>query len=322
MSDGSHLLIPFAACNADGCRDAMRTLSLPHLEKLLARLTATHTDTGADDALTPPHERALARAYGLTAADGCLPWAALQARDRQAPQGGASQAWAWITPCHWRMGRDHTLMLHPQSLQLDAQEARQLIDAMRPFFEQDGIALDYDAPTLWLARGELFRGLPTASLDRVIGRDVNEWMTQGDTGRALRRLQSEMQMLLYTHPVNEQRERGGLLPVNSFWASGTGALPAGAAAPPPGLRVPHYLRDAALQSQDAQGWTAWADAWRTLDASACARLLADLDEGRRVTLTLCGERSAQTFESLPRSLFRQVASRLARTPLAAWLDPL
>ena len=46
------------------------------------------------------------------------------------------------------------------------------------------------------------------------------------------------------------------------------------------------------------------------------------DGGARLLLTLCGERSAQTFESLPRSLFRQVASRLARTPLATWLDPL
>ncbi len=318
MSDSSHLLIPFAACSSDGCREALRALSLPHLEKLLARLTPTLTDSGTDDALSPPHERALARAYGLSAPDGCLPWAALQAQAQLQSAREAGGAWAWITPCHWRMGSGGTQMLHPQTLQLTAQEARTLLESMQPFFTQDGIALEYEAPTLWLARGELFRGLPTASLDRVIGRDVNAWMAQGDAARPLRRLQSEMQMLLYTHPVNEARERGGLLTVNSFWASGTGALPPDAGPAPPGLRVSHYLGEPALRGD----WAAWSEAWRTLDAGPCARLLADLDGGARLLLTLCGERSAQTFESLPRSLFRQVASRLARTPLATWLDPL
>ena len=321
MSDSTHLLIPFAACSSDGCREALRALALPHLEKLLARLTATRTDTGAEDALSPPHERALARAYGLGAPDGCLPWAAWQAREsgRESAAGAEdSQAWAWITPCHWRMGRDHILMLHPQALQLDAQDSQALLGAMQPYFVQDGITLEYDAPTLWLARGEPLRGLATASLDRVIGRDVNTWMARGDAARTLRRLQSEMQMLLYTHPVNEERERGGLLPVNSFWASGTGALPAGAGALPAGLRVPHYLRDAALRGD----WTAWADAWRLLDQGECVRLLGELDRGHHVTLTLCGERNAQVFESLPKSLFRQLSSRLARPSLSHWLDPL
>ncbi len=320
MSDSTHLLIPFATSSSEGCREALRTLALPHLEKLLARLTATQTDTGAEDALSPPHERALARAYGLAAPDGCLPWAAWQAHEmaRGTDAGDPGQAWAWITPCHWRMGRDHILMLHPLTLQLDAQDARTLVDAMRPFFAQDGITLEYDAPTQWLARGELFRSLPTASLDRVVGRDVNAWMARGDAARTLRRLQAEMQMLLYTHPLNEERERGGLLPVNSFWASGTGALAPGAGALPSGLRMPHYLRDAALRGD----WAAWADAWRQLDQGECLRLLGELDSGRQVTLTLCGERSAQTFQSLPRSLFRQLSSRLARTPLSTWLDPL
>lgn len=321
MSDSTHLLIPFATSSADGCREALRALALPHLEKLLARLTPTRADTGTDDTLSPPHERVLARAYGLAAPDGALPWAAWQAREagRESADGAApGQAWAWITPCHWRMGRDHILMLHPLALQLDAQDARTLLDAMQPYFAQDGITLEYDAPTLWLARGEAFRDLATASLDRVIGRDVNAWMARGSAARTLRRLQSEMQMLLYTHAVNEERERGGLLSINSFWVSGTGALPPGTGALPAGLRVPHYLRDAALRAD----WAAWADAWRMIDAGECARLLGDLDSGRKVALTLCGERGAQTFESLPRSLFRQLSSRLARTPLSTPLDPL
>jgi hypothetical protein len=63
--------------------------------------------------------------------------------------------------------------------------------------------------------------------------------------------------------------------------------------------VPHYLRDAALRAD----WAAWADAWRLLDNGECARLLRELDAGRPCTLTLCGERSAQTFAHCGKACF-------------------
>jgi hypothetical protein len=308
MSDGVHLLIPFAMCSAPGCGEALRGLALPHLQKLLGRLKPVADDTGDAHSLSMPHERVLARAYGMEAPDGLIAWAAWQAR--QAGHPASNEAWAWITPCHWRVGTDHVAMSHPQELQLDAEDSRALLEAMRPYFEQDGIALEYDAPTLWLARGELFRHLPTASLDRVVGRVLDPWMPHGDAARPLRRLQQEMQMLLYTHRVNDERQRGGLLPVNSFWASGTGALPTGREpVAPPGLQITHYLRDAALRDDGH----AWAAAWQQLDARDGARLLAELERGRTVTLTLCGERNARTWSGAGRAGLWQRAT--------GWLNP-
>ena len=67
MSDGAHLLIPYAHGSSEGCAEVLRTLALPHLEKLAARLTPGVVDAGTPEALSPPHERALARAYGLHA---------------------------------------------------------------------------------------------------------------------------------------------------------------------------------------------------------------------------------------------------------------
>ena len=50
-----------------------------------------------------------------------------------------------------------------------------------------------------------------------------------------------------------------------------------------------------------------------LGIQAAARLLADAiaaaQRGAPVALTLCGERSAQRFENLPRSLWQRLASR-------------
>lgn len=311
------MLVPFAGCHTEGCRQALRGLDLPRLARLLARLAPGAADEGDANSLSMPHERALARAYGLAGADGLIPWAAWQVA--QAGRDTNYAGWAWITPCHWRVGQGHVSMDHPQQLQLDPRESQALLAAMQPYFEQDGIRLEYDAPTLWLARGEVFRKLPTASLDRVVGRVIDPWMPRGEDARPLRRLQQEMQMLLYTHPLNDERVRGGVPPVNSFWVSGTGALGADAPmAPPPGLEITHYLRDAALQEH----WNAWAAAWQQLDAGECARLNAALDQGRAVTLTLCGERHARTWSSEGGGLVRKIKSLLVRPAPTQVLETL
>src|SRR5262249_45843373 len=159
--------------------------------------------------LSMPHERVLGRAYGLpTFADGCIPWAAWELAQSGRDTQGA--AWAWITPCHWRVGRDHIAMDLPQALALDERDSRALLASMQSYFEEDNIHLEYDAPTRWLARGEVFRDFACASLDRVIGRHVDEWLPRSAQARTVRRLQQEMQMLLYTHPVNEERQQKGL----------------------------------------------------------------------------------------------------------------
>ena len=312
------MLVPFAACSAAECAQALQGLALPNLQRLARRLGVESADLGDPASLSPPHERALARAQGLEAADGLIPLAALQVRHADPAEPGAG--WAWIHPAHWRVGADHIAMAHPQELHLDAEDSHALLEAMRPWFAEDGITLAYDAPLRWLAQGDLFRHLPTASLDRVAGRRIESWLPSGATGAPVRRLQQEMQMLLYTLPLNDARERGGQLPVNSFWVSGTGALPPHAdIGPVPGLQVSPYLRDAALLGD----WHAWAAAWQQLDAREFARLLKDLDQGRPVRLTLCGEVGARTWSSAaPHGGWRRLTQFFAAPSAASLLEGL
>jgi hypothetical protein len=190
---------------------------------------------------------------------------------------------------------------------------------MEPYFAEDGIRLEYQAPLRWLAQGELFRTLPAASLDRVIGRSLDPWMPGGDAGRPLRRLQQEMQMLLYTLPLTDERQRGGMLPVNSFWVSASGALPTSAAPQAPaGLRFTPYLRDAVLQ----EDWPGWIAAWQQLDQRECGRLVTELDAGRDVRLTLCGEANARSWTSQAASLWHRVGSVFTRPSAANVLEAL
>ncbi|MCY7319769.1 MAG: phosphoglycerate mutase [Ramlibacter sp.] len=318
MSDGVHLLIPFAASAAAGCQQALQTLELPQLQRLLARLSPSAVDQGDARSLSPPHERVLAAASGLPAPDGCIPWAAWQVR--QAGRSAGSDAWSWITPCHWHVATDHIVMGDPQQLRLDAQASKALLAAMQPFFSQDGIALEFHAPTRWLARGELFRGLPTASLDRVTGRDIDDWVPRVAAAAPLRRLQQEMQMLLYTHPVNDQRASAGLLAVNSFWASGSGVLPETATSlpPPQDLLQVDVLRDAALR----QDWPAWAAAWQQVDGQQGQQFNRDLDAAKPVTVTLCGDSSARSWSGSNPGLWRRMQGALRREPLSKILGSL
>jgi len=312
-----HLLLPHAGALSPAAAQAVATLSLPTLERLLARLTATERDSGDELALAMPHERVLAAARGWGPADGPLPFAAEAARadglavDASAPGTG----WGLLSPSHWHLGTEQVSLTDPAQLQLGQADSRALFDAVQPLFNDDGWALHWGAASRWYATHASLATLPTASLDRVVGRNVDLWLNSHPDARRVRRLQAEVQMLLHTHPVNEAREAQGLLPVNSFWLSGTGA-PAGGALPAH-WQVDDSLRNPLL----AEDWASWAEAWQALDAGPLAALLAAVQRGEPAMLTLCGERHAQRFEALPRPLLKRWfgAGRLAA---ASVLDAL
>jgi len=309
-----HLLIPFAGRGTPGCRAALATLKLPNLERLLARLTPAGDDAQDESTLSPPHERALAAALGLPGGDGHLPWAALEARELGLPAAAAGQGWGLMTLCHWQVGIDDVALGDPGQLEIAAEESAALLAAVRPFFEEDGITVHATPdPGHWLAHSALFEGLATASIDRAVGHPISEWSPLTEASRPLRRLQNEMQMLLYTHPVNDARTERRVPPINSFWLSGTGPLPAEAAADAATPELDERLRATALRD-DAPGW---AEAWQALDAQRIADLLADCERGDAVRLTLCGDRAARSFVPREGGGLASFARRLFERPPGA-----
>lgn len=283
------LLIPYAHVNGTPFAQAALSLQLPHLAQVLRALTLVETVNGSAQDLSPPHEMLLARALGLSPPSGRIPWAALE-RVRSG-QPADSTARAWLTPAHWEIGIGHILMRDPQALDLQEAESRTLMQAMAPYFEQDGLTLTYQEPGRWLVSGAPLADLSSASLDRVLDVDISPWMPATP---ALRRLQNEMQMLLYTHAVNDDRAARGQQPVNSFWIHGSGRY-TGAAPSTPGPLVADDLRLPALQGD----WAQWASAWQRVDQGACKQLLAEHQAGRPASLVLCSERHALVFEKRP-----------------------
>jgi len=310
-----HLLIPFASTLSEGCVHTVRDLQLPHLSQLLARLSPALRDSGDEASLSLPHERALATAIGWHGADGCLPWAARLAASDGIDTGDA--AWGLLTPVHWHLAADHVALVDPAVLALDEDGSRTLLQAVRGLFESEGWHIEWGAPLRWYAAHEALRDLPTASIDRVIGRNVDVWMPPDARVALIRRLQSEVQMLLYHAPDNDERVAQGLLPVNSFWLSACGALQRERAVPE--LQVDDRLRAPAL----VEDWAAWAEAWRSLDAGPLAALLQRIARGEPAALTLCGERHAQRLDNAaPQSSWARLTSGLRRPSVAPVLEAI
>jgi hypothetical protein len=312
-----HLLIPFASALSEAARHVLGDLPLATLPRLLARMEGRAPEGGDEYSFSPPHEAALARAWGWHGGDGALPFAARAAQADGVAVGDL--AWGLITPAHWQLGRDHVTLADPDLLALGEDESRALFEAVRGLFESLGFRLAWGAPTRWYGAHESLDGLPTASLDRVIGRRLDLWVRNGSAApaqaRLVRQLQSEVQLLLYPHPINEAREARGALTVNSFWLSGCGRWqPVDAAAVTVDLR----LRTPLL----ADDWAGWAEAWRALDSGPVAALLERAERGESVALTLCGERCAQRFESAARSWWQQVRGRWRHVEPRAVLEAL
>lgn len=308
-----HLLVPFASALSEAGRHTIRDLNLPNLERLLGRLQPAERHGSDEYSLTPPHEASLAAARGWQGGAGALPFAAHAAHADGIEV--LDLAWGQLTPVHWHVGRDEILLTDPESLQLEEAESRALLEAVRELFESEGFALAWGAPLRWYAAHESFADLPTAALDRVVGRNVDRWLPAGREARLLRRLQNEVQMLLYAHPINEAREARGALAVNSFWLSGCGRWQESLAEP---VQIDERLR-APLLGED---WAAWAEAWRALDAGPLATLASAAERGEPVALTLAGERFAQRFENAGGSWWARLRQRFNHPSAADVLEAL
>ena len=322
-------LIPFSMWTTHGPEaSVLAKAELPNLRAWLAQ--AQRVDVQVDDVqepllatLSPPHERAWALSVGWPATDGALPWAARAAAEHEAlashvslSSNASPSGWAFITLCNWHVSNGQVTMGDPEYLQIDDATDASLFKAMQSFFAEDGIALHSFKPGQWLAQSPLLADLPTASLDRVIGRNIDPWLVGchvaadalSPAAKLLRRLQNEMQMLLYTHPANEGRG----LTINSFWVHGTGALPASVPAPQrPEPTVIPTLRSSALQ-QDLIGWL---EAWQHVDTQVVAPMLARVAAGTPQRMVLCGEHEFHVYDSAAPSLWQHVRTRLAPTSL-------
>jgi hypothetical protein len=216
------ILLPFALPPAELSSDLRKQLKTPALATLSARSSHSTTEAFDEFARALPHELWLAQQFELQAgADSSPPVAAaLMHAYGLSPDAGL---WFVLHPVHIHIARDHLVLTDPRQLQLDEGDARALFDIARPLFEEYGKPLLYGDAGTWFVRADDWRGLNTATPNAAAGHNVDLWMPRGPGERDWRKLQNEVQMHWFTQPLNEQREAGGLRPVNSLWLWGGAA---------------------------------------------------------------------------------------------------
>jgi hypothetical protein len=234
-ADRLHLLIPFALPSAAAASTALAGLATPALDKLVARATAGETVIGEDFQRTLPHERWVAKRFGAASLGAASPQSAPDDEAPLAPymllaDGGTpgDARWACVQPVHVRIAHDHLVLIDPASLELDEADAAALYAAAKPLIEELGVRVEAPVPTRWYFSGDAFGTLAAASPLRASGRNIEIWLPHeagsGQRSRAWMKVQNEVQMAWFEHPVNEAREARGLPAVNSIWLHAQGTL--------------------------------------------------------------------------------------------------
>jgi hypothetical protein len=242
--------------------------------------------------------------------------------------------WACIQPVHVRIAHDHLVLIDPDALALQDDEAATLLDVARPLIEELGVRIEAPKPTRWYLSSGGFGSLAGASPLRASGRNIEIWLPHeahtGERSRAWMKLQNEVQMAWFEHPVNEAREARGLPAVNSIWFHAQGkvqpvtspfvrvlsdaaatrglALTAGVAtgAPPASFAAlsPAATEGVTLVEIDPfsspyieQDWMRWNEAFAALEAGWLAPALDALQADRlgELALTLCGDTGSVTL---------------------------
>ena len=182
----------------------------PGLRKLLSRSSVQDDDIG----LSLSHRAAL---WQIDSTDE-IPFALMRQHDDQ-KQDSNHPCLMCADPVYVQADRDQLLLLEHAKLQVTEQEAEQILASLNQHFVDDGICFAMQSPMQWLL-WHTDHELVTTPLQDVIGKPVTGELPQGKQARQWRNWLNEIQMLLHQHPVNQQREVEGKLPVNSLWLWG------------------------------------------------------------------------------------------------------
>jgi len=128
-------------------------------------------------------------------------------------------------PVSLRADREDAHLLPAELLQLEDHETEQLTQTLNQHFAEDDLLFTVGRKHRWYVSGFVANTLDAAPVNQAAGRPVAGFLPFADAAAPWRKLASEVQMLLHTHPVNLARVERGLPPVNALWFWGAGALP-------------------------------------------------------------------------------------------------
>jgi len=193
--------------------------SLPALEMLTCHGSAVPFTLVGDSAIFE------------TVAQGNISFAQQRlAGEQRQPENLDSGFWYCADPVYLQADRDQVLLTHPISIQIKNSEADALIEAFNQLFKEDGVELwramsegieegDGSAER-WYLRSERPWLLSTTSLDHAENQSIRELLPQGEDALRWSKLISEVEMLFFANPINQQRSERRAPLISGIWLWG------------------------------------------------------------------------------------------------------
>jgi hypothetical protein len=209
----AHLVIPDLFLPGEIAAGISADLRLPNLERLLGR--------GRGKDMAPVAlEELLCNLFGMSSSE-TAPVAAVSAQF----DGLGAGCWLRADPVHLRLQRDRVLML--ANPDIGADEAGAMCASLNRHFAGQRMEFFAPHPQRWYMRLDELPAIRTRPVSQFVGGDVRGSLPEGADAPRWHQLLNEMQMLLYSHPLNDIRSARGALEINSLhlWGAGDSSEP-------------------------------------------------------------------------------------------------
>jgi hypothetical protein len=211
------IIIPFALPPAEHAKDLVKLLAsecgADGLATLLARNYSLQRHRYDDFSAQLPHEMWLAKNYHHNY---------LKAQCNKLSLHLSDGYWFVVQPVNLHIASNHLVLTDYRQLALSEKDARDLFEKARTLCQEIGLQLVFGDTVHWFLRADSWSDLITTSPDAACGHNIEIWSPTGKQALAWRKLQNEIQMEWFIHPIQEQRQQRGEKIVNGLWLwSGT-----------------------------------------------------------------------------------------------------
>lgn len=127
-------------------------------------------------------------------------------------------------PVHLAADRDCVRLLAARLDDLDMAASQQLIDEINQLFADEPWQLLAGTAQRWYLLVAVEPAIRTRAPTAMLGDNIHAALPVGDDARYWRKIINEIQMLMYSSPVNQRRQTETRLMANSLWLWGEGPL--------------------------------------------------------------------------------------------------
>jgi len=279
------IIIPFSLPPPEHARDLVKLLtsvcSANGLALLISRASQSDHERCDDFSPALPHEVWLSKQHN--------PLHHLTSKLKLSLPDGY---WFVVNPVNLHIASNHLVLTDYRELELTDDEARSLFASARKLCSEVNVQLIYGDAANWFLGTDAWPELVTATPDAACGHNIEIWSPKGSNALAWRKLQNEIQMEWFIHPVQDQRQMRAAKVINGLWLwGGTRIQSSQATGHADAVRfnsdIAEFINDPRPTVLDqliapalAGDWSAWAASMQELDQNWLTPLCQAIRTGK------------------------------------------